>query len=60
MSFAYYSVERNQQLFVIPPVNLVISLAWWIQDKWAQHAHAKDSSWIERETRRRMIQDPKH
>lgn len=52
MAFAYYSVMRNQVLFVIPPVNLLIALAWWVQDKWAMHAQA--TSWIEEETRRRM------
>jgi hypothetical protein len=51
MCLAYYSVERNQELYVVPPLNLLIAVAWWAQDKWARHAHR--SSWIEEELRRR-------
>lgn len=47
MAFAFYSAERNRFLFIAFPLNLLVSAAWWIQDKWAQKAHAP--SWIERE-----------
>jgi len=54
MAFAYYRAMSNRALFVIPPINLLIAAAWWIQDKWAQKAQS--TSWIEEETRRRMEQ----
>ena len=52
MAFAYYSIERNEAVFVAFPLNLAVSLAWWIQDSWARKANAP--SWIENETRRRI------
>ena len=48
MAFAYYSAMRNRTLFVAFPLNLLVALAWWAQDKCARH------SWIENEIRRRM------
>lgn len=51
MAHAYYSAERNEYLFVAFPVNLLVVLAWWVQDAWARKAGAP--SWIEREVRRR-------
>lgn len=53
MSFAYYSVERNQNLYVAVPFGLLVSVAWMVQDAWARKAGAP--SWIEREVRRRTI-----
>ena len=55
MSFAYYSIERNRLLFVAFPLNLLVALVWWIQDRWARKANAP--SWIEREVRARLA-DP--
>lgn len=55
MAFAFYSARRNQALFAIPPLNLLIVVAWWLQDKWARKAMA--SSWIEEEVERRLQQE---
>lgn len=54
MAFAYYRAITNRALFVIPPLNLLITVLWWMQDQWAIKAQA--TSWIEEETRRRMEQ----
>ncbi len=51
MSFAYYSAERNQNLYVAVPFGLLVAFAWWVQDVWARKACAP--SWIEMEVRRR-------
>lgn len=51
MALAFYSFPRNQCLFVVFPLNLIIALAWWIQDRWARVAQAP--SWIDREVERR-------
>jgi hypothetical protein len=52
MALAYYSAERKKTLFVAFPFNLLIALAWWIQDRWARAAH--ESSWIDREAEARI------
>lgn len=52
MARAFYSVQRNECLFVLPPLNLIVALAWWAQDKWARAAHY--TSWIDREVNRRV------
>jgi hypothetical protein len=52
MAFGYYSVVRNQILWVAFPLNLIVGLAWWIQDRWARAANAP--SWIEREVQARV------
>jgi hypothetical protein len=52
MAFSHYSAERNQLLFVAFPLNFAVSLAWWIQCKWA--IYACSPSWIENEIRRRV------
>ena len=52
MAFAYYSARRNECLFVAYPLNFLVALAWWIQDRWARHTG--NPSWIEREVERRM------
>jgi len=52
MAFAYQSWERDDAVYVAFPLNLLVSLAWWVQDKWAKKANAP--SWIEREIRQRM------
>ena len=52
MARAYYSCKRNQCLFVIPPINLIIAVLWWMQDKWAKAAFAP--SWIDNEAQARL------
>lgn len=54
MAFAYYSIERNKCLFIAFPLNLLISLFWWFQDRWAMKANAP--SWIELEVRARLAE----
>lgn len=51
MAFSHYSARRNLYLFVAFPLNLLVTAAWWLQDRWARHANA--DSWIERELRER-------
>lgn len=46
------SMERRGILYVVWPFHLLVALAWWLQDRWAQHVHAP--SWIEREVDRRV------
>ena len=55
MAFSYYSVQRNQFLFVAFPLHLVVAAAWWIQDQWARKANAP--SWIEREVQARRLNE---
>jgi hypothetical protein len=55
MAFSYYSIERDECLFVAFPLNLLVALAWWIQDRWARKANAP--SWIEREVRARLAHE---
>lgn len=52
MAFAFYSCMRNQCCYVAFPFNLLVALAWWMQDKWAHAANAP--SWIEREVNDRF------
>ncbi len=52
MAFAVYSAKRDKQLFVAFPLNYVVALAWWLNDRWATAATAE--SWIEREVGRRL------
>lgn len=52
MFYCRYSAQRNQYLFVVPPINLIVLLAWWVQDRWARAANA--DSWIELEVMERM------
>lgn len=52
MALAYYSCERHEALFAAFPLNLLIAVAWWVQDRWARAAHAP--SWIEREVEERI------
>ena len=52
MAFAFYSCMRNQFCYVAFPFNLLVTVAWWIQDKWAQKAN--EPSWIEREVEARL------
>jgi hypothetical protein len=56
MARAFYSIARNKTLFVVFPLNLLIALAWWIQDIWARAAHAP--SWIDREVEARIAERP--
>ena len=58
MMFGVYRANRNQALFAIPPLNLLIALAWWVQDRWARVANAP--SWIEREVEDRIEQRRKN
>lgn len=52
MAFSHYSAERNLFLWVAFPLNLAVSVAFWIQDQWARAANAP--SWIEREVQARL------
>lgn len=52
MMFTVYRASRHQALFAIPPLNYLIALAWYLQDKWARAANAP--SWIEREVADRI------
>lgn len=56
MAFCCYSAERNQRLYAAFPLNLLVALAWWVQDAWARKANAP--SWIEREVQRRHARRP--
>jgi len=51
MGFAYYAIERNQNLFVIYPLHFVVAGVWWVQDRWARHTF--NPSWIDREVNAR-------
>jgi hypothetical protein len=51
MGFSHYKAEYNKYLFVIYPFHYVISIAWWVQLKWAMHTNKP--SWIELEVRKR-------
>lgn len=42
MAFAFYSCERNQNLYVAFPINLAVVAVWWMQDRWARSA---DTAW---------------
>jgi hypothetical protein len=52
MACAFYSGERNRCLYVAFPLNLIIAIVWWIQDRWARYAQAP--SWIDQEVERRL------
>jgi hypothetical protein len=52
MAASFYSCARNRILYVAFPLNLIVTLAWWVQDRWAKSANAP--SWIETEVRRRV------
>lgn len=52
MAFTCYSCMRNEYLWVAFPLNLLVSVAWWAQDRWARAACAP--SWIEREVQARQ------
>ena len=51
MALAFYSASRNRMLFVAFPLNYIVALAWWAQDKWARKANAP--SWIDNEVENR-------
>ena len=52
MAYGYYDIMRNKIVWVAFPLNLIVSLAWWVQDRWARAACAP--SWIEREVQSRL------
>lgn len=52
MCFVMHSVRRRENLWAAFPLNLLLALVWWVQDRWARAALAP--SWIEREVRDRV------
>jgi hypothetical protein len=52
MGFVMFSARRNERLWAVFPLNVLLALAWWVQDRWARAALAP--SWIEREVQDRM------